>query len=69
MPCDSIDTTTRARRCACGNDRCRGIMSYLVQTGIDKEGSTAPLINNLEIIEIFKDKDEEEGASITDLIN
>ena len=27
-----------------------------------------PLINNLEIEEIFKDKDKEEGDSITDLI-
>jgi len=35
----------------------------------NKEGSTAPLINNLEIIKIFRDKDREEGASIIDLIN
>jgi len=26
---DRITATTRARRCACGNDRCGGIMSYL----------------------------------------
>ena len=36
--------------------------------GKDREGSTAPLINNLEIIEIFKDKAKEEEASITDFI-
>jgi len=35
----------------------------------DKEGDTAPFINDLEIIEIFKDKVKEEEASITDLIN
>jgi len=35
----------------------------------DKEDSTAPLINNLEIVEIFKDKAKEEEASIMDLIN
>jgi len=34
----------------------------------NKEGSTAFLINNLEIIEVFKDKDKEEEVSIIDLI-
>ena len=34
----------------------------------NKEGGTAPFINNLEIIEIFRDEDKEEEASITDLI-
>jgi len=35
----------------------------------NKEGSTIPFINNLEIIEVFKDKDKEEEVSITDFIN
>jgi len=35
---------------------------------VNKEGSTVPLINNLEITEVFKDKDEEEGVSVMDLI-
>jgi len=35
----------------------------------DEEGSTAPFINNLEIIEIFKDEAKEEEASIIDFIN
>jgi len=35
----------------------------------DGEDSTAPFINNLEIIEIFKDKVKEEEVSVTDLIN
>jgi len=35
----------------------------------NKEGSTASLIDNLEIIEIFKDEDGEEEASVMDLIN
>jgi len=35
----------------------------------NKEDSTAPFINNLEIIEVFKDKDKEKGASVMDLIN
>ena len=30
--------------------------------------STIPLINNLEIGNIFKDKDKEEGDSVTDLV-
>ena len=40
-----------------------------MQTDANKEGSTVPLINNLEIIEIFKDKGKEEEASVIDLIN
>jgi len=68
-PSDRIIATTRARRCACGSDRYRGIISYLAQMDANKEGSTAPFINNLEIIEVFKDKDKEEKASVTDLIN
>jgi len=35
----------------------------------NKEDGIAPFINNLEIIRVFKDKDKEEGASVTDLIN
>ena len=44
-------------------------MSYLVQTDVNKEGNTIPLINNLKIIKIFKDKGEEEEVSVIDLIN
>jgi len=36
---------------------------------VNKEDGTIPFINNLEIIEVFKDKDKKEGASVTDLIN
>ena len=39
-----------------------------MQTDANKEGSTAPFIDNLEIIKVFKDKGEEEEVSITDLI-
>jgi len=34
----------------------------------NKEDSTTPFINNLEIIKVFKDEDKEEEVSITDLI-
>ena len=50
-------------------ERYLGIMSYLAQINANKEGSTAPFINNLEIIEIFRDKDKKEGASVIDFIN
>jgi len=40
----------------------------LAQTGANKEGNTAPLINNLEIIEVFKDEDKKEEVSVIDLI-
>jgi len=45
-----------------------GIISYLVQINANKEDSTAPLINNLEIIKVFKDEAKEEEASIIDFI-
>jgi len=35
----------------------------------NKEDGTAPFINNLEIIKIFKDKDKEEEVSVMDFIN
>jgi len=35
----------------------------------NEEDGTAPFINNLERIEVFKDKDKKEEASVTDLIN
>jgi len=34
----------------------------------NKKGSITPLINNLEIIKVFKDKDKEEEVSIIDFI-
>jgi len=36
---------------------------------VNKEGSTTPFINNLEIIKVFKDKDKEEEVSVINLIN
>jgi len=43
-------------------------MSYLARTDANKEGSTAPFINNLKIIKVFKNEDKEKEVSITDLI-
>jgi len=34
----------------------------------NKEDGTVPLIDNLEIVEIFKDKGEEEEVSVMDFI-
>jgi len=36
---------------------------------INKEDGTVPFINNLEMIEIFRDEDKEEEVSVIDLIN
>jgi len=36
---------------------------------VNKEDGTVPFINNLEIIEVFKDEDKEEGVSVMDFIN
>ena len=46
-----------------------GIISHLAQMDLNKEGSTISLINSLEITKVFKDEDEEEEASVIDLIN
>jgi len=35
---------------------------------VNKEGNTAPLINNLEIAAVFKDKGEEKEVGVIDLI-
>jgi len=35
----------------------------------DKEGGTIPLINDLEIVGIFKDKVKKEKVSVINLIN
>jgi len=40
----------------------------LAQIDANKENGTVFFINNLEIIEVFKDKDKKEGASVTDFI-
>jgi len=39
-----------------------------VQTDANKEDSTVPFIDNLEIVKVFKDKGEEEEVSVMDLI-
>ena len=63
-----MDAAAAAQCCACGNDHYRGIISHLAQIDANKEGSTAPLINNLEIIKVFKDKDKNEEVSVIDFI-
>jgi len=35
----------------------------------NKEDSTAPFINNLEIVKVFKDEDKEKKVSVIDFIN
>jgi len=46
-----------------------GIISHLAQMDLNEEGGTVSLIDNLEIMEVFKDEDKEEEVSITDFIN
>jgi len=36
---------------------------------VNKEGSTIPFIDHLEIIEVFKNEDKEEEVSVMDFIN
>jgi len=70
LPNNRITATTWARRLVEDKDiLTEGIINYLAQMDLNNEGGTAPLIDNLEIIEVFKDEDEEEEASIIDLIN
>jgi len=63
-----MNVTVWAWRCVCDNKGCLGIISHLAQIDANEE-DTAPFIDNLEMTEVFKDEDEEEGASVTDLIN
>jgi len=60
--------TVLAQHYNCNNEECLGIISYLAQIDANKKGGTAPLINNLEIIEVFKDKNKEEEASVINFI-
>jgi len=49
---------------------CLGIISYLTQIDANKKNGTVFfIIINLEIIEVFKDKNKEEGVSVIDFIN
>jgi len=64
-----ITATIWAQCCTCGNGHYKSIISYLVQINKNKEGSTAPFINNLGIAEIFKDEAKEEEVSVIDFIN
>jgi len=43
-------------------------MSYLARIDVNKKGNTVLLIDNLEIIKVFKDEDKEEEVNIIDLI-
>jgi len=65
---DKINATVLVYCCVCNNKRYLSIISYLAQTNINKEGNTVPLIDNLEIIKVFKDEDKEEKTGIMDLI-
>jgi len=68
MSYNNINTIIKARQYTYSNNRYRGIISHLAQTDTNKKGSTTPLINNLEIIKVFKNKDEEERINIIDFI-
>jgi len=50
-------------------ERYLGIISYLAQIDANKEDGTAPFINNLKIIKVFKDEDKEKKVSVIDFIN
>jgi len=63
-----INTTVLAYCCVYNNEGCLGIISYLAQIDANKEGSTTLLIDNLEIIKVFKDKDKKEEVSVIDFI-
>ena len=60
-------TTVWAQRCAYKEEEALGIISndinQINQTDI------IPLVNDLEILEIFKDEDKEEGDSVTDALS
>jgi len=68
-PSNRITVTTRARQSVENRDILTGgIISHLAAISANKEESTAPLINNLEITKVFKDEDKEEEVNIIDFI-
>jgi hypothetical protein len=66
-PSDSMAVTVRARRCACEEEDALGIMSNDVNQ-IDQTDIT-PLVNDLEMSEIFEDEDRKEGDGVTDALS
>jgi len=69
LPSNRITATTWAWQLVKDRDVLTGgIISHLVQMDLNKKGGTVPLIDNLEIMEVFKDEDKEKEASVIDLI-
>src|SRR5271170_4285612 len=64
-PVDSIRATSLARR---SEERLGGMIRREEGQQIEL-GDTIPLIDDLEMEDVFEDEDREEGASVTDLIN
>jgi len=49
LPSNRITAIIRARCCTYGNNHCGGIISHLAAMAVNKEGDTAPLIDDLEM--------------------
>ena len=67
MPVKRINAIVQARRCKCKEEDTLGIISkdinQINQTDI------IPLVDDLEMLGIFKNKDKEEGDSVTNSLN
>jgi len=59
--------TVRARRCACEEEEALGIISNNINQ--TNQTDITPLVDDLEMLGIFKDKDKEEGDGITDALS
>ena len=66
LPSDRINITVQVRRLE-HNNLIGGIISNKKDYQIAQKDTT-PLINDLEITDVFENKNREEGAGVTDLI-
>ena len=67
LPSNSIAATVQAQRCAYKEEGTLGIISKDINQ-INQTNIT-PLVDNLEMLEIFKDKNKEEGDSVIDALS
>ena len=59
--------TVQAQHYACKEEEALGIISKDINQ--TNQTDITPLVDNLEMLGIFKDKDKEEGDSIIDALN
>ena len=70
-PSDNITATVRARRCAYKDGEDLETLEGIINKDVNQTNQIdiTPLVDDLEILGIFKDEDREEGDSVTDALS